>query len=78
MAYKRRGYADEGPVTATGRCFVTSVSFSTNALIWMVARGEIELPTRGFSVHVPKRAKYLTVLRNFTQKCPIFSRDTGR
>ena len=28
----------------------TSVSFSTNALIWMVARGRIELPTRGFSV----------------------------
>src|SRR5262245_9354405 len=38
----------------------------------MVARGGIELPTRGFSVPALKRAKCLDAPRKSPWQCPIF------
>ena len=43
----------------------------------MVARGGTEPPTRGFSIHVPKRRKQLNMQVELTRQCPIFSRDTA-
>jgi hypothetical protein len=43
----------------------------------LVAREGIEPPTRGFSVHVPKPAKFLNSHEKLSSQCPIFLRDSG-
>ena len=44
---------------------------------YKVARRRIELPTRGFSVHVSRRVKCLTAPRSLPRRCPISFRDTA-
>jgi hypothetical protein len=86
-AFQRRDTAPLGERLATfmaaesGRGCISVVpsgeapEASAEVVELMVTRGGIEPPTRGFSIHVPKRHKQLNMQVELTRQCPIFSRD---